>query len=194
MNFSRRSVVAAAIGGAFASGCATASLAQGSYKAGSAFTVTLARPWSDLSAMLLPRPPGVHMLSIDGPLLNRLYLAGLAAGQSLVRPTDRDTPRPTFRADMSDGELVEFVTDCVAALEFQAPEASALRPQNFGASPGVRFNLSTRTAEGLEISGTALVARAGDKLNVMLFLAPSEHYYASLLADVEFVFASAALA
>lgn len=192
MNVTRRSIIAAAAGGALAMGCATGGIAQGAYRAGDAFTITLNRPWSDLSAMLRPRPPGVRMLSVDGPLLNRLYLASLEAGQSLTRPSDRDTPRPLFRADMSDIELVEFVIDCIA-IEYQSPTSSALRPQNFGAAPGVRFDIAARTAEGLNISGTALVGRAEGKLNVMLFLAPSEHYYAALLPSVDATFASATL-
>ncbi|UPT62858.1 MAG: hypothetical protein M0D54_21465 [Hyphomonadaceae bacterium JAD_PAG50586_4] len=71
-----------------------------------------------------------------------------------MRPVDRDTPRPTYRADMGDTEIVEFITDCVA-VEFQSPESNALRPQNLGSLPGVRFDLSTRTQAGLEIGGAA---------------------------------------
>jgi hypothetical protein len=191
MTITRRGVIAAAAGGALLAGCATAALApQGQYKAGNAFTVTLGRPWSDLTNTLSPRPPGVRMLSLDGPLLNRLYLAGVEPGGSLWRPRDRDTPRATYRADMSDTELVEFVIDCVA-VEYQAPESSALRPQALAGAPGVRFDISARTAAGLNMSGTALVGRAGDRLNVLLFLAPSEHYYAALLPEVETLFASA---
>lgn len=181
--------------GAALSGCATSSLVpQGSYTANGAFRVTLQRPWSDLTNYMMPRPPGVRLLSIDGPMLNRLYLATIDPGGSLVRPRDRDTPRPTYRADMGDTEIVEFIVDCVA-VEFQSPESSALRPQSFGALPGVRFDLSSRTEAGLDIAGTALAARgANDKLNAMLYLAPCEHYYAQLLPDVEAAFASAALA
>lgn len=184
-----------AAGGAALSSCATSVLVpQGAYTANDAFSVTLQRPWSDLTNYLMPRPPGVRMLSIDGPMLNRLYLATLEPGGSLVRPVDRDTPRPTYRADMGDTEIVEFITDCVA-VEFQSPESSALRPQNLGSLPGVRFDLLTRTQAGLDIGGTALAARgADDKLNLMLYLAPREHYYARLLPDVEAAFTSAALA
>jgi hypothetical protein len=110
----------------------------------------------------------------------------------LLRPRDRDTPRPTYRDDMGDSEIVEFVIDCIAQ-EYQGPEASAMRPQTFGAAPGVRFDISTRTAEGLEIAGTALAARVGTRLSLMLFLAPREHYYAALLPEVETLFAGATI-
>jgi hypothetical protein len=185
----RRAVLMGATA-ALAAGCGTSGARSGTYNAANAYNVNLAREWSDITFMLQPRPRNLRLLSIDGPLLNRLYLAALQPGESLLRHRDRDTPRPTYRTDMSDTEVVEFIVDCVAQ-EYQAPEASALRPQNFGAYPGVRFDLSARTAEGLNTSGTALAARVGERLHVMLFLAPSEHYYAALLPEVEAIFASA---
>lgn len=187
----RRAVLGGAV---LLTGCATSVEVSGDYKAGRAFTMSLDRSWSDISAVMPYKPKNVRLLSVDGPLLNRLYvLAGLEPGESLVGPRDRDTPRPQFRADMSDTETVEFITDCVAAMEFQAPEASNLRPQSFGGAPGVRFDLTTRTAEGLNFSGTALTARVRDRLNALLYLAPQEHYYNSLLANVEATFASVRL-
>jgi hypothetical protein len=187
----RRALLAGA-GAALTAACASSGgVVSGSYRAGRAYSVTLVRQWSDITYMLPNRPPNLRLLSIDGPLLNRLYLAALEPGQSLFRPSDRDTPRPTYRTDMSDTEMVEFVIDCVAQ-EYQSPEATALRPQNFGAAPGVRFDIATHTAEGLDISGTALAARVGERMQLMLFLAPSEYYYDALLPDVEAIFASAA--
>lgn len=193
MNTTRRGLLLGAASAMLLAGCATGGLVSGQVQNAGA-SVTLAREWSDITFLLpAPRPRDVKMLSIDGPLLNRLYLAAVRPGESLLRPRDRDTPRPTYEADMSDSELVEFVIDCVAQ-EYQNPEAGALRPQNMGAAPGIRFDISTRTAEGLDISGTALVARQGERMHLLLFLAPTEHYYSALLPDVEAVFASATLA
>ena len=193
MRATRRSVLAAALGGAVA-GCASSSgLRSGAYTNVGTFNITLPREWSDITFMLPNRPRNMRLLSIDGPLLNRLYLASLEPGESLLRPRDRDTPRPTFRADMSDTELVEFVTDCVA-VEYQSPQAGALRPQTFAGQPGVRFDLTAQTAEGLNISGTSLVARANNRLHMLLFLAPSEHYYGAMVPEIETIFAGATLA
>ena len=175
-----------------AASCATGTLVEpGVYDKVPGTALTLQRAWSDLTFLLPNRPPNVRMLSIDGPLLNQLLVATLNDGDSLVRPVDRDTPRPVFRADMNDTEAVEFVVDCLAAMQYEAPESSALRPQTFGAHAGVRFDIATRTAEGLNMSGTALVALVGGKLHVLLFIAPSEHYYGSLLPDIEAAFAGA---
>ena len=51
----------------------------------------------------------------------------------------------------------------------------------------MRFDLTARTAEGLEVSGTAQVAQKDDKLFLILYLAPTEHYFAALLPEVESV-------
>jgi hypothetical protein len=190
----RRKWLLAAGATALLAACTTTSgEVTGAYERLGSFNVTFARRWSDITFMMSNRPRNLRLLSVDGPLLNRLYLAALEPGESLLRPRDNDTPRPIYRADMSDTELVEFVVDCVA-VEYQAPEASALRPQTFAGQPGVRFEISTQTAEGLNISGTALVARAGARLNMMLFLAPSEHYYGAMLPEIETIFAGATAA
>lgn len=192
INTTRRNLLLGAAGAAALAGCATGGLVSGAVESGGT-TINLTREWSDITFLLpSPRPRNVKMLSIDGPLLNRLYVATLAEGESLLRPRDRDTPRPTFRADMTDSEVVEFIIDCVAQ-EYQGPEASALRPQAMGAAIGVRFDIATRTNEGLDISGTALAARVDDKLHLMLFLAPSEHYYGLLAPEVDAMFARATL-
>lgn len=192
MNTTRRNLLIGAASAVTLAGCATGGLVSGRVESG-ATAVTLTREWSDITFLLNPRPRNLRMLSIDGPLLNRLYLASLEEGESLLRPSDRDTPRPTYRIDMSDTEQAEFVIDCLAQ-EYQGPEARALRPQNVGSTPGVRFDLTARTAEGLDISGTALVARENDRLHVILFLAPTEHYYGAFLPEVETIFGSAGTA
>jgi hypothetical protein len=143
-----------------------------------------------MSAMLLPRPEGVQLLTIDGPALNQLYLAVIQPGGSFVRPADEDTPRPLYRADMGDTEMVEFVIDSLA-VHYQEPQSAARRPQQLAGAPGVRFDIAARTQAGLNMSGTALVARSGDNLNMLMFLAPSEHYYRAFQTDVDAIFASA---
>ena len=191
MSISRRALLLGLAGSVTLTACASVKLVDaGEYRAGNAFAVTLQRPWSDMSAMLLPRPPGVQLLTIDGPALNQLYLAVIEPGGSFVRPADADTPRPVYRTDMGDSELVEFVIDSLA-VTYQGPESSALRPQELAGVPGVRFDISTRTQAGLNMSGSALVARSGDKLHMLMFLAPSEHYYGAYQAQVDAIFASA---
>jgi hypothetical protein len=188
-------LIAAALASALAvAGCVSITPVSGSYKAGNAYTVTLSRQWADISAIMPQRPSNVRLLSIDGPLLNRVYLAsGLTPGQFLVKPVKKETPTPTFRADMSETELVEFVTDSIAAMEYERPEALQLRPANFGTAPGLRFDVRAQSKEGLNFSGDALIARVGDRLHVLLYLAPSEYYYERHKADVDAIFSSVVL-
>ena len=195
MIMNRRMLLTAGLA-ASAAACATGGglVEPGAYSKAAGLSITLGRQWSDLTFMLPNRPPNVRMLSVDGPLLNRLFVAALEPGQGLVRPLDRDTPRPIFRADMSDTEAVEFVIDSLAAMQMEAPEATALRLQAMGAAAGIRFDISTRTAQGLNLSGTALIARSDERLRALIYIAPSEHYYAALLPEVEQILASAAAA
>jgi hypothetical protein len=194
MTITRRGLFVATAASALLAGCAGITLAPaGAYKARNAFTVTLSRPWSDITAAGL-QPPGVRVLTIDGIALNQLFVAAIDPGGSLVRPADKDTPRPLYRTDMSESELVEFVIDSLASFGYQDPQSAALRPQTLAGAPGVRFDISARTQPGLNTSGTALVARAGEKLHLLLFLAPSEHYYGAFASEIDAVFASATAA
>lgn len=190
MNITRRRLFLAAAGSALLASCATVTLAPaGTYEA-NAIAVNLTRAWSDLTPAGM-QPPGVRLLTVDGVLLNQLYVATIEPGGSLVKIVDRDTPRPTYRADMSETELVEFVIDSLATFGYQEPQSTALRPQTLAGAQGVRFDITARTQSGLNVSGTALVARSGDNLNMLLFLAPTEHYYGAFASEVDSIFGSA---
>lgn len=189
----RAALIAVAFAGL--AGCATVKAADaGAYKVGDGYSVTLGRQWSDISGIMVGRPSNVRLLSLDGPLLNRLYLTdGIAPDGFLVKPTAKETPTPTYRTGLSQTELVEFVVDSIGALDFERPESANLRPAKFGAVDGLRFDVTATTKQGLNVSGTSLVAERGGKLHVILYLAPSEHYYQATLPEVENVMATATL-
>jgi hypothetical protein len=175
--------------------CTTVTLAPAGPYAVGGQSVTLGRSWSDISIIMPGRPKTVRLLSIDGPLLNRLYIAdGLTSGQFLVKPLRKERPTPTWKSGMSPNEQVEFVADSVSALDFQRVETSALRPARVGGVDGLRFDIAGKTAEGLDISGLAQIAESGGRLYVILYLAPSEHYFAAQRSEVEGIMTSARLA
>jgi hypothetical protein len=172
--------------------CGGGSLVTGPFKVGHAYNVNLQKSWSSVSPLYLNRE--VKYLTIDGPLLNNFYLTeGLAVGRSVVRTTRKSRPMPVVKADMSETEMTEFVVDTVAAFGYEGVASQNLRPSKFGSVDAVRFDLTAKTDSGLEILGTSQVALVGGKLHVMLFLAPGEYFYPSLLAEIEQVFGSADL-
>jgi hypothetical protein len=178
------------------SACVTVTAAPaGAYKVSDNYAVTLGGSWNDISAIMVARPSNVRLLSLDGPLLNRLYLTdGLAAGQFLVKPLAKELPTPTYRAGMSSTELIEFVTDSVAALDYQRVQTGTIAPGTFAGGEGLRIDLTAKTKEGLDMSGRAAVAERGGRLYVILYLAPTEHYYRAHLAEVNAIMDSARLA
>lgn len=175
--------------------CATVTSAPaGPLKVGASYDVTLGREWSDISAIMVGRNKKVRLLSVDGPLLNRLYLTdGLVPGEYLIKPLRKEHPTPTIRKDMSASERLEFVSDSVAALDYQRVQLVKPRPAKFGAASAVRYDLTAQTKEGLDIKGTGVVGEAGGKVYVILYLAPAEHYFAASLAEVETILGSARL-
>jgi hypothetical protein len=175
-------------------GCVSISaVPPGPVALGDSHQVVLARTWSDVSVVMPQRSKKVRVLSIDGPLLNRLYLAqGLVPGEGLITPLSKERPVPAYHADMAPTELVEFVSDSIAAIGYQRVETSKLRPAKFGQTEALRFDVTAQTDTGLEMMGTAEVAVAGGKLYLVLYLAPAEHYYPANLPDVEDIIGSAA--
>jgi hypothetical protein len=174
-------------------GCAAVSSAPaGAFQVGAGYNVTLQHEWSDISQIMVARPKNVRLLSLDGPLLNRVYLSdGLAPGDFLVKPSSKEKPTPTYQKGMAPTELVEFVANSVSALDYERVETSGLRPAKLAGVDGLRFDIKAKTREGLEIAGTAAVAESSGKLYVILYLAPREHYFQASLAEVESMIGSA---
>ncbi len=173
-------------------GCTTITLAPaGPLAVSGGYSVTLGRNWSDASILWAGRPSHARMLTIDGPALNQLYITdGLAPGEALVRAVRAETRTPTYRANMSPTELVEFVSDSVSLFGYQRVTTRNLRPGQFAGGEAIRFDIAAQTRPGLDINGTALIAEHGGKLYLILYLAPAEHYYGASLAEVEQIMGS----
>jgi hypothetical protein len=175
--------------------CATVSSAPaGAMKVGTGYEVALGRDWSDISNIMVGRTKKVRLLSIDGPLLNRLYLTdGLAPGDYLIKPRAKEAPTPVIRKDMSASEKLEFVTDSVAALDYQRVQLVRPRPAKLGQTSAVRFDLTAQTMSGLDVRGTGVIGEQGGKTYVVLYLAPAEHYFDATLPEVEAILGSVKL-
>lgn len=188
-----KTVLGLAILAATLSACVSARPVSGAY-ASAATTITLAETWSDVSDYTQAQTPGSKVLTLDGPALNKLYLVSdIKPGQSIVRSVSKEKPTPVLRADLSFNEQVEFVTDSIAAMGYFRVETHDLRPQKIGAVDGLRFDFDAQTQEGLNIDGTALAAMSGGRFNLVMFMAPEEHYFPASKNRVEAILASTKL-
>lgn len=171
------------------SACVSITEVRGPYKTGQA-TWNLDRSWNDVTQVTF-QTKGIHLLTLDGPLLNSLYLSqGLKAGDYLVRPERRrEKTTPAWRADLGLLEQVEFVTESVEALGYTRVESAQPRPVQVSGKRGLRFDLVASTDAGLEIKGYGQVVSQDGLGYVAIYLAPSESYFnqsqASALAAMD---------
>lgn len=185
-------ILAAAFIGLSLAGCATITLAPaGAYSAGDA-AYTLGRNWSDLTAVVPARGEGVHVLTIDGPLLNRMFLTdGIGEGQPIIRPVNRREHRnPVYRSGSSATEQIEFIADSLGAMDYQSVETSGVRRAERAGRNGIMFDITARTPEGLNISGLAQCIEVDGELYVAIFVAPTEHYFGVYQAEAQRVMES----
>lgn len=186
--------VAALAAVAFLSACAAIKAVPAGPYASGGNQITVGRTWTDMGR-LFDASKGVRMLSIDGPQLNRLFVIdGLKTGEFIIRPASKERPTPTWKAGLTPTEQVEFLADSLAAMQYHRVETDNLRPVKVGDRSGVRFDISAQTVDGLNISGIAQLVEAGDRLYILLYLAPTEHYFDATRAEVESIMASARVA
>lgn len=179
-------IAAAAAAAMTLSACAGIVLAPaGPYEVGDS-SATLNRDWTDFSPALANMKK-VRLLTIDGPLLNRLYLTeGLVNGDYLVPPAARkEATTPTYNSAMTVSEQVEFIADSVSAIGYERVTTSGVRPVEINGVRGVRFDFEAVNPDGLNYKGRGQAVKANDKLYVAFYMAPAEHYYQASLASAE---------
>ncbi len=170
---------------ALLSACASAPVLA---PAGKFQSLTLDRDWSDATTVYPGKGPKTKFLTVDGFLLNRLYVAdGVGPADPLfISPTKGDTstnPAPRGKADMSLTEQMEYVASAVGALDYQKVETSNPKPVMVGDTKGVRFELTAKTTEGLNIHGLAQAVSKKGLSYYVVYLAPQEHYYDATLKN-----------
>jgi hypothetical protein len=129
-----------------------------------------------------------NQLTRHGPLLDRLFVASLADGKGLVTPGFEDYPR-WWASTPADG-LEAFLSESLTALGYENVRVTAMDEHAFGTEPGVLYRLDLERPGGLEISGLALAAVKGEVLDLLLFVAPSAHYFEHRRAETHALFAS----
>ena len=137
------------------------------------------------------------MWTQDGPKLDRILIyAGVANGETLMKSSGKGAALPTFHVGMLPNELVAFTEAYLGKMfgEGQAlVESSNLRPQQYGASSGILFNVSIAPAEVAYYRGTIGAFIANERLYLMMYIAADPYYYEKHQARAEQIIASARL-
>lgn len=128
----------------------------------------------------------------NGTGLDELHFyTGIKNGQPLFRPAGkRPIDMPAFNARMTPNDIEDLTVASLQKNGFQNVRASTLRPCPFGSAPGFCFDLLLANDEGLEMRGRALAATRSEVLDLLVFTAPAEHYFAELSPAIDRIFAS----
>lgn len=172
-----------------ASGCAGVDLVAAGrpFDLGDGVSVVPTTAWARVHA-----PASGSLLTIDGVGLGEVhYYTGVAPGKPVYSIAGvSDSELGVFKQDMLPNDTMELLVANLSKAGNQNVRTSNLRPTKFGTANGFRFDLSFVTKEGLNMKGEALLAQRGGKLDVLLFMAPDEYYFARRQPDVEQLFAT----
>ena len=156
-----------------------------------AYDVQLGHTWAELPPQMAGQNEG-KLLTVDGQQLNQQQMFGsIEDGEALLITAKKaEITPPTYRSDMSEMEVIEFVTDTLAKSGMQNISVEGMRPAPFGSLDGIRFDIKGSSNVGLNLSGTVAFAKEGGKLHLITFLAPSQHYFGRHKAEVESIMRS----
>lgn len=122
-----------------------------------------------------------QLWSIDGELLNRLYLIQNVRAKEFIflgqRQTKRRPDGAFYQRGLRPDELRDLILDGLRAAGTANVEARNLRPAVFGTREGLRFEFSLANEEGLKFQGMAAAFEHEKGLALAIFMAPSEYYY-----------------
>jgi hypothetical protein len=131
--------------------------------------------------------------TIDGFGLNELhFMLNKKPGDALFNVRgDEKKDFPVMKKDMLPNDAMDLVVNSMTHLKNNQVRASNLAPAAFGApNAGFRFDLNYVNADGLEMRGMALGSQHGDRLDMLLFIAPNEYYFGKLQDTVDRLFQS----
>lgn len=130
----------------------------------------------------------MQMWTIDGELLNRLYLIPTVREREYIflgaRQTKRRPDGAFYQRGLRADEIRDLILDGLRAAGTVNVVARDLRPAMFGTREGLRFEVSLANEEGLRYQGMVAAFEHEKGLALALFLAPSEYYYPRDAANV----------
>lgn len=143
--------------------------------AGKNLTIDSQMEWTRISGTRF------QLWTMDGELLNRLYLIPVVREREYIflgsRQTKRRPDGPFFKPGMRADELRDLIVDGLLASGAINISASNLRPATFGNHEGLRFEMTLANQEGLKYQAMAAAFEHDRELALAIFMAPSEYYY-----------------
>lgn len=125
-----------------------------------------------------------HLWTKHGPLLDRLDIfAGVEDGEDLITVWGKGDNPNLFKKEMSALEIVELYK---ASLTFAGRinvETDEVMPANVAKQKGFEFTFTFRTSDGLMKKGLGRGTVRNEKLYLMVFTAPSIHYFDMVYQD-----------
>ena len=119
------------------------------------------------------------------------FYTGIRDGLALFRvPGLRIGDMPVYRARMTPNDIQDLVVASLEKKRMQNVRVGALRPCPFGSAQGFCFDLTLANEEGLEMRGRAIASARGGVLDLLIFTAPSQFYFAEVSPAVDRIFGS----
>ncbi len=171
----RRAILVAALCALLASCGGGALVVPGPTTAGGKLTIDSEMEWTRIAMSRY------QLWTIDGELLNRLYLIPSVREREFIflgqRQTKRRPDGAFYKRGLRADELRDLILDGLRAAGTVNLESRNLRPVNFSGREGLRFEFSMSNEEGLKYQGMAAAFEHEKGLALALYMAPSEFYY-----------------
>ena len=141
----------------------------------------------------------IHLATIrywtrNGTGLDELgFYTGIKSGEPLFPvPGTAKKDLPVFRSQMTPNDVAELAAAALSVKYGQPARAGNLHPCPFAAATGFCFDLSLANEEGLEMRGRAIARLQNGVLDLLIFTAPAEYYFAEVDPAIDRIYASIA--
>jgi hypothetical protein len=119
------------------------------------------------------------------------FYIGIKSGEPLFAvPGKAKKDLPVFQSRMTPNDVEDLTATALARKNLRNVRASGLRPCPFGSAPGFCFDLALTNDEGLEMRGKAIARLQNGMLDLLVFTAPAEFYFAEVSPAIDRIFAS----
>jgi hypothetical protein len=137
----------------------------------------------------------IHYWTRNGSGLDELgFYTGIKSGEPLFPVAGlAKKDLPVFQSRMTPNDFAELAATALSVKYKQSAHSSNLHPCPFGPVTGFCFDLSLTNEEGLEMRGRCLARLQHGVLDLLMFTAPAEYYFAEVEPAVDRIYSSISL-